>query len=156
MRLCSGAGCGRAVPEDVRFCDECRKERGEAVKTDDGIAQHRDGGLYNAELDKQNQSKRWHSVRRSALHKHPICHRCEVRVSEIADHIVPAAVAVEQARDSGRYPFDRWAGYYLLSNLQGLCRSCHGHKTNEDKAHQGPWPDVMATEDAAPKKVWKF
>lgn len=153
MRLCSGAGCGRAVPEDTRYCYEC-KPITTAVADDTRV--HRDGGLYNAELDRLNQGKRWHTVRRTVLHKHPMCHRCEAAMSEIADHIVPAAVAVQQARDSGRYPLDKWAGYYLLSNLQGLCRSCHGVKTLEDKAHTGPWPDVIETERLAPRKVWSF
>jgi 5-methylcytosine-specific restriction endonuclease McrA len=122
----------------------------------DGIAQHRDGGLYDAELDKQNQSGRWHRVRLSVLQKHPICQRCDLSLSEIVDHVVPAAVAVTQARESGKYLLDRWAGYYLVSNLQGLCRPCHWTKTNEDKVHVGPWPDVVAKEEAAPKKKWSF
>jgi hypothetical protein len=151
-RLCSGAGCGRAIPEDERYCAECQP----AVAVSDGIKQHRDGGLYNAELDKQNQSKRWHTVRGIVLRKQPMCNKCQLAISEICDHIVPAAVAVEQARASGRYPYDKWAGYYLQSNLQGLCRSCHGTKTNEDKRHDGDWPDVVAKEAAAPKKVWSF
>ena len=71
-----------------------------------------------------------------------MCARCNLALSaNIADHIVPAGVAVQQARDSGRYPYDKYAGYYLLSNLQGLCRPCHGVKTLEDKAHVGPWPE---------------
>jgi len=44
------------------------------------------------------------------------------------------------------------ARFFLLSNLQGLRRSCHKVKTDEDKAHQGEWPDVLAAEAAAPKR----
>lgn len=153
MRICSGAGCGRKVADDVRFCDECRAERGEAVKTDD-IKQHTTG--YTEELDALRKGTRWQRIRLTVLSRHPFCARCQVAVSEIADHIVPAEIAVQQARDSGRYPLDKWAGYYLLSNLQGLCRPCHYAKTLEDKTHVGPWPDVVAIEAAAPKKKWSF
>jgi len=51
---------------------------------------------------------------------------------------------------------DPTAGYFFESNLQGLCRSCHGVKTLEDKIHTGPWPDVVEREQLAPKKVWTF
>jgi hypothetical protein len=33
---------------------------------------------------------------------------------------------------------------------------CHTVKTDEDKAHVGPWPDVVEKEAAAPKKQWTF
>jgi 5-methylcytosine-specific restriction endonuclease McrA len=85
-----------------------------------------------------------------------MCARCERAISEIVDHIVPAYVAIAQAQASGRYPYDKYAGYYLLSNLQGLCRPCHGAKTLEDKTHVGPWPNVVEIEKRAPKKVWAF
>jgi 5-methylcytosine-specific restriction endonuclease McrA len=75
---------------------------------------------------------------------------------KIGDHIVPAREAIEQARASGFYPFDRFAGYFLFSNFQGLCRPCHYDKTNEDKLHTGPWPDIIAIERAAPKRVFVF
>jgi 5-methylcytosine-specific restriction endonuclease McrA len=90
------------------------------------------------------------------VRRDPMCVRCGVAVTEIVDHIVPAAVAVMQARASGRYPYSPNAGYFFKSNLQGLCRSCHGLKTTEDKIHTGPWPDVVAIEAAAPKKKWGF
>ena len=76
-------------------------------------------------------------------------------LSEIADHIVPAREAIAQCRASGAY-LDRNAGYYLMSNLQGLCRPCHWVKTNEDKTHTGPWPDVIEAERAAPKRQFVF
>jgi hypothetical protein len=156
MRLCSGAGCGRAVPDDARFCAECDTERrtlsGDAGKQHVGAG----NGTYDALIDRLNQGQRWHRVRKTALQRSPLCKRCELRVSEIVDHIVPAWVAIAQARESGRWPLDQWAGYYLMSNLQGLCRPCHGKKTAEDKAHQGAWPSVVEAEAAAPAKRWTF
>jgi len=153
MRLCSGPGCGRAVPEDIRFCDECKEERGVPVRSD-GIRNH--STAYDAELDALRKGTRWQSVRRRVLQRDPFCKRCERSVAEICDHIVPAGVAIAQAQASGRFPHDKWAGYFLRSNLQGLCRPCHYTKTIEDKTHTGPWPDVVETEDRAPKKVWTF
>ena len=89
------------------------------------------------------------------IHRDPLCRCCGLSISEIADHIVPAEIAVAQAQASARY-LDKWAGYYLLSNLQGLCRQCHYKKTLEDKSHTGPWPSVLDAENAAPKKKWSF
>jgi hypothetical protein len=77
-------------------------------------------------------------------------------VSEIIDHIVPAGEAIRQAQESGRFPLDKWAGFFLLINLCGLCRKCHAVKTEEDKAHIGAWPSVIEANDAAPKKRWLF
>jgi 5-methylcytosine-specific restriction endonuclease McrA len=151
MRLCSGAGCGRAIKDDAKFCDECKAERGISP---DVSRQHTTG--YDATLDGLRKGTRWQRLRAKIAKKFPFCARCLVSVTEIIDHIVPAAVAIMQAQASGRYPCDKYAGYYIPSNLQGLCRSCHGVKTIEDKIHVGPWPDVVAKEQAQPKKVWSF
>lgn len=151
MRLCSGAGCGRKVADDVRYCDECKKERGTSTSE---IKTHTFS--YTQELDDLRKGTRWQRIRQTVLGRCPVCARCNQAISEIADHIVPAGVAVQQARDSGRYPYDKYAGYYLLSNLQGLCRPCHHLKTIEDKQHTGPWPDVVEKEAAAPRKQWGF
>jgi 5-methylcytosine-specific restriction endonuclease McrA len=150
MKLC-GKGCGSKIPDDARCCDACKAERG---LPSDGIKTHTTG--YDATLDGLRKSARWRRVRDIIIKKFPICCRCQTAISEIVDHIVPALVAVTQAQASGRYPFDKYAGYFLKSNLQGLCRSCHFIKTIEDKAHVGPWPDVVAKEQAQPKKVWSF
>jgi 5-methylcytosine-specific restriction endonuclease McrA len=152
MRLCSGAGCGRKVADNVRYCAECQPVRA----NDDGQRVHVRPGIYGQALDRLLKGGRWQRVRDIAIKRCPLCARCNAAVSEIVDHIIPADVAIQQARDSGRYPCDPDAGYYLMSNLQGLCRSCHARKTAEDKAHVGPWPDVLEAEAKAPKKVWSF
>jgi len=77
------------------------------------------------------------------LIREPFCCRCHTALTEIIDHIVPAAISIMQASQSGLYPYDKYAGYFIKSNLQGLCRACHWTKTNEDKAHSGPWPSVI-------------
>jgi 5-methylcytosine-specific restriction endonuclease McrA len=137
----------------VRFCEECRAERGTAVKTD-GIKNH--STAYDDILDGLRKGTRWQRLRVRAIHRCPLCARCNLAISEIVDHIVPAAIAVMQAQQSGLYPLDKYAGYYLMSNLQGLCRACHHAKTLEDKAHVGPWPDVVANERRTHKKRWAF
>ena len=150
MRLCSGPGCGRAVPDEVRFCDECKP----SVSGGDGIRSHtyadrdRYGFLY--------QGRRWQAIRRSILQRDLFCTRCGREPSAIVDHRVPAGEAIRQVRESRRFPFDKHAGFYLKSNLQGLCRSCHTFKTDEDKCHTGEWPSVLEAEDRTPKKKWVF
>jgi len=150
MRLCSGAGCGRAVADDVRYCDECKQ----ATPEGDGIKAH-------SLADRQRYAElytgaRWQRVRKQAIQRCPMCARCQRAISEIVDHEIPAGVVIIQAQQSGRYPTDRYAGFYFASNLQGLCRPCHFIKTAEDKAHTGPWPDAVTREVTEPKKAWTF
>lgn len=141
MRLCSGAGCGRAVPDDVRFCDACKAERDtDAHKTTGDIRVHtltdriKYAFLYS--------SARWTKLRNIVIRSQPLCSRCRIRLSSIVDHTVPAGVAIAECQASGRF-VDRWAGFFLKSNLQGLCRECHYQKTEEDKAHGSTWPSVL-------------
>lgn len=149
MRICSGAGCLRAVRDKVRFCDECKPHT-----SADSIHEHSSG--YTADLDTLRKSTRWQRLRVRVLNAQPMCARCRKRLAEIVDHIVPAQIAVAQAQVSGRFHFDRWTGYFIRSNLQGLCRICHAAKTIEDKAHTGEWPDVLALEAAQPRRKWTF
>lgn len=95
-------------------------------------------------------------MRRVVIGRDPLCKRCGMATSWVADHIVPAGVVLQQARDSGLYPLDRNAGFYFLSNLQGLCYHCHYLKTDEDKAHVGMWPNVADAGSGASKRVWTF
>jgi 5-methylcytosine-specific restriction endonuclease McrA len=149
MRVCSGAGCLRAVPDDVRFCDECQPQ----PKADDGIRAHtladreRYAFLYS--------SARWTALRGLVIKSQPMCARCRTRLSVLVDHVVPAGVAVVQAQESGKY-HSKYAGFYLRSNLQGLCRPCHWTKTEEDKAHGAVWPDVVEPEAHRGMKRWSF
>ena len=151
MRVCSGPGCLRAVPDDERFCDECKPTH----RVEDGIRSHNlaDRERYQF-LYESNRFQDY--CRPKTLKTFPFCARCGSAPSTICDHIVPAGEAVRQVKESGRFPFDLYAGFFLLSNLQGLCRVCHSIKTNEDKAHVGPWPSVLDKQDALPKKVWRF
>jgi 5-methylcytosine-specific restriction endonuclease McrA len=150
VRVCSGAGCLRAVPDDVRFCDECKPK---PVDTTDEIRTHtladreRYAFLYS--------SKRWTIVRNLVVRSQPMCARCQRKLTEIVDHVVPAGVAVTQAQESGKY-LAKYEGFFLRSNLQGLCRSCHWTKTEEDKAHSGHWPNVVEIQEARAKRLYTF
>jgi 5-methylcytosine-specific restriction endonuclease McrA len=156
MRLCGG--CQSKMDESIKgLCSKCKAERG--VPTSDGIRSNvvtSYNGSYDALLDSLRKGGRWQRVRLAAVKRCPMCARCDVALSEIVDHIVPAYEAIRQAQASGNYPFDKYAGYYIPSNLQGLCRPCHGAKTVEDKRHVGAWPDVIAKQQAQPRKVWSF
>ena len=153
MRICSGAGCLRAVPDGVRFCPDCRPQ----PKPDDGIRQHTPphsaASGYTPELDVLRKSKRWQTIRALVLRARPLCARCKIRLAHEVDHVVPAEVVIMQAQASGKYA-DKYAGYFLRVNLQGLCRTCHAQKTVEDKAHVGSWPDIVAQDMARPKKTY--
>jgi 5-methylcytosine-specific restriction endonuclease McrA len=151
MRLCSG--CQTKVEDHVRFCVECTAERNPCVVSD-GIQQHtvtdreRYAFLYSG--------VRWRvRVQPKALAANPFCSMCGA-IAEIVDHIVPAGVAIAQAQASGRWPCDKYAGFYFTTNLHGLCRKCHSIKTEQDKQHVGEWPSVVDKELSKPKKVWSF
>jgi len=150
VRLCSG--CQSKVPDNTRYCSECKPTR-----TDDGIRSHAPATTDREQYAHLYAGNRFQDgIRPRILQRDPICKRCGIDPSVIVDHIVPAGEAIRQAQESGRYPFSPYAGFYLLSNLQGLCRACHAIKTAEDKAHVGEWPSVLDAEDRAPKKVWSL
>jgi 5-methylcytosine-specific restriction endonuclease McrA len=122
--------------------------------TDEGIHEHSQADAIRYHF--LYAGLRWQRVRDIALRRCPICARCDLVISAIVDHIVPSGVAIQQARDSGLYMLDRYAGFYFMSNLHGLCRACHYLKTIEDKTHTGPWPDVVDKEQHAPRKKYVF
>ncbi len=140
MRICSGAGCMANVADTARYCLECDNSGSyhnvARQQATDSTDKHRYGHLYGG--------TRWHrGIESLVLRRHPICTRCLKALSVIADHVVPAEEAIRQCIESGRFRLDPYAGFFLLSNLTGLCRPCHGYKTVEDKAHVGDWPSVV-------------
>jgi hypothetical protein len=170
MRLCRG--CQTKVPDDHKgMCAACERDRygtqsGNGIKSNvavpsDAGKQHTMAG-YDAEIEPLRKVKRWHNRRAQVIRRDGSCVRCKAEgrppaAIEIVDHTIPAQIAIEQAWESKRFgPVDKYAGYYLLCNLAGLCRSCHAVKTLEDLSHTGPWPNVMDVYDAQPKKVWSF
>jgi 5-methylcytosine-specific restriction endonuclease McrA len=153
MRLCGG--CQTAIPDTTKgLCAKCKAERNKL--STDGIREHTISDRVRFEF--LYVGERWkRQVQPKALKACPMCARCGVRVSQLVDHIVPAGEAIRQAQVGGLYPGSPYAGFYFTTNLQGLCRECHGIKSLEDKAPRNePWPDVVAKEQAKPKKVWYF
>jgi len=134
MRLCSGAGCGRAVPDNVRHCHECaaeheheqKKTRVERGATDPIMLQY--------------GTARWQKFRRVALARFPFC-ECKA-VAVVADHNIPARLIVEAVRAARLFPFDEWAGFYVLDNIRGRCHSCHNAKTRTEDSMD--WTDELA------------
>ena len=151
-------GCQSKMPAEAKgLCAACKGDRKPAS---DGIREHgavQRPGIYDADLDRQNKSRKWQEYTRPRILKRdPFCRMCDTAITEIIDHKIPAAVAVEQARASKRWPYDPWIGYYLESNLQGLCRGCHAKKTADDLRRIEPWPGILDEYDKQPKKVWSF
>lgn len=156
MRLCGG--CRSKIPDSVRFCSSCTAERAKRrtdsaspanIKSHDVADRVRFHFLYS-------DRRWWERLQPKIMKQQPFCARCQTALSEICDHIVPAGVVITQAQESGRWPLDKFAGFYFPSNLQALCRSCHGLKTIEDKSRREPWPDAVAKHLAQPRKVWSF
>jgi 5-methylcytosine-specific restriction endonuclease McrA len=138
------------VPDDVRFCDEC-KPKPQADADDIRVHTLTDREKYAFLYS----STRWANLRALVIRSQPMCAMCRARLSVIVDHKTPAGIAIIQAHDSGKYP-GRYAGFFIRSNLQGLCRECHWRKTEEDKRHAGPWPDVVEHDARTPRKPWTF
>lgn len=127
MRICSGAGCLRAVRDDVRFCDECQPEHAHK-ETRHERAQH------DAVMS-QYGTPRWRKVRKLALQAYPFCAECQLTASRVVDHKIPARIVVA-AWNAERLSLDRWGGFYIVANLVGLCHGCHNKKTyREHETH---------------------
>lgn len=145
MRICSGFGCLRAVPDGVRWCPECTAERVPPIE--DEVREHKpfDASVRvtsDAIADRNSyanlySSRRWQALRATVVREQPMCAICRLRLTQIVDHIVPAGVVVTQAVASKKFPFDGVAGFFWRPNLQGLCRSCHAIKTLCDKGRMG-------------------
>jgi 5-methylcytosine-specific restriction endonuclease McrA len=149
VRICSGAGCLRAVADDVRYCDSCKP-----------VTQHNTTSPTHTNADRERyaflySSGMWTKLRAVVIREQPMCQRCGLKLTAIIDHIVPAGVAIQQAIDSGKYA-NKYAGFYIRSNLQGLCRSCHLWKTIEDKTHVGVWINVVDKDKRIIKKIYSF
>jgi 5-methylcytosine-specific restriction endonuclease McrA len=136
MRICSGAGCLRVIPEDRRYCDECVSE---GARNKPSGAQRLAGG---DEIMRQYKSPRWlKGTRPRALQRYPLCVDCRARPSQVVDHNIPARIIVAACQREGLFPFDSWAGFYITANLVGRCHSCHNKKTRVEDAQD--WSEEL-------------
>jgi hypothetical protein len=142
MRICSGPGCGRAVPDNVRFCDECKSER-PAAKAGPLTSMER---ATTDPIQAEYVTAQWKKLRAVALSKHPYCagwrKQCN-NLSVVVDHNVPAKIMIKVCRALGLFPFQKYPGFYVLSNLIGLCHSCHNSKTRVEDAQD--WTEQLVT-----------
>jgi 5-methylcytosine-specific restriction endonuclease McrA len=170
VKLCGG--CQTKIPDDHKGrCAVCKQDR-YGKQASDGIRsnipaqagagkQHTSQAGYDAEIEPLRKCKRWNDRRVQVIRRDGACVRCKaagrpIAPIEIVDHVIPAQIAIAQAWESQRFgPANKYAGYYLLCNLQGLCRPCHALKTTEDLSRT-MWPNVMDLYDAQPKKTYFF
>lgn len=70
---------------------------------------------YNADTRKWYYTKAWQTLRLLVLSEEPVCMECYVQPSTAVDHVVP---------HRGIHGL-----FWNRGNLQGLCATCHGRKT---------------------------
>ena len=104
QRLCTNPGCGNTATYRGRCPEHARRRT-----ADRNQRRHESRKVY--------LSKRWRILRRKVLYDHPICQMCDAELAVDVDHVIP----IERGGDP-------WA----MSNLQGLCRRCHGRKTKAE------------------------
>lgn len=125
MRICSGPGCLRPVPNDVRFCSEC------AVGHVD-TKPHGGERARNDEIQTQYTTLRWKKVRYLVLQRSATCAICKRAIVKVVDHIVPSHLIVKVARAESWFPLDPWAAFYIEANLQGVCYACNNVKARAE------------------------
>ncbi len=124
---CPGFGprkgkCPKIVAYGEPCCDECRRFY-EVAKREN---------VKRWQISKREESHpnyrtaKWQHVRSAYLSRKPLCERCEAMglttPARIVDHIIP----IKQGGD-----------WFVFSNLQSLCISCHASKTADDKRRYG-------------------
>jgi len=154
MRMCTG--CGTKLPDNWHGkCDECKSEKSDSGSDVEGIRTHTRADAPSREkYAKLYSSRDWTQCARIQLARFPFCERCKRALATIADHFIPAEIFIEICRVEKRFLFPERAFFYM-GNLQSLCRPCHGTKTDEDKKHVGPWPDLFAN-PRRPKRQFSF
>lgn len=108
---CGWSGCSRIVQPGERFCDAHKTAFGQMYDAERGSPRERGYDQRHAE---------W---RAAVLARDRFCQMCPANRRQraiIADHIIPLKVFQAQGREP-----EAW----LLSNGQGLCKSCHARKT---------------------------
>ena len=109
-RPCGKAGCNQLA--NGKYCESHLNEGALARKTP---------------MRKLYSTKRWEATRREVITSDPVCKLCGMRASQVAHHKIRAQVYA--ARDMEMF-FD-------LSNLEGVCKSCHDAETAHEVGFAG-------------------
>jgi 5-methylcytosine-specific restriction endonuclease McrA len=112
------------VPDDVRLCDECMGEKQHSTQAKTGWHRAQDDPILL-----QYSTPRWRKLRPRVMQLYPVCVGCGLSDSAVADHEIPARLIVAVCRAERLFPFDKWGGFYILSNLKGRCHGCHNAKS---------------------------
>ena len=114
FKQCGVPGCPGLVPRDSagrRYCEKhAEKEAAE-------------GHRHNERSEPRDPfygTMRWRRKSDFILRRDPVCQKCQVALSECADHIVPRKLRPDLAWDD--------------DNLQGLCSDCHNRKRSLERA----------------------
>jgi 5-methylcytosine-specific restriction protein A len=97
---------------------ECRHPRCGNYATANGYClEHRGeaSARPGAERGLTPANKKFRGLRRSFLHRHPLCAGCKLEPATILDHITPHRGVPSL--------------FWSQANWQGLCPTCHGRKT---------------------------
>jgi 5-methylcytosine-specific restriction endonuclease McrA len=143
MRICSGAGCTRAVQDSVTFCDECKPVKADSDGIRENVPAGKAGPSYRNGVKLSGDQRAiadefqhgytdptWRKVTRPwALQRFPFCAVCSGAVSAVVDHIIPVRIVVAACRAERMFPLEKLPGFNIRENLQGLCHSCHNEKT---------------------------
>lgn len=121
MRICSGAGCLRVVPDNVRYCTECLTDKQTPAPNRWQVGKE-------DPIVRQYQSERWRRLTPIVLKRCPVCAECRQALSRVVDHNIPARLIVSVCR-AERLFIDSWAGFYIAANLRGMCDACHNAKS---------------------------
>ena len=85
-----------------------------------------------AYIEPRYNTTRWRRVREQVLQGNPLCVNCEtlglLTVAQMVDHIEPVRLGGE---------------FWAMDNLQPLCNSCHGVKSQSERnATPNPLSDI--------------
>ena len=110
LRPCPHVGC-KEVTRGGR-CDKHKQQR----RADEGSKERlADQRFYNG--------TRWHKLKELKLGRDPLCEECKrqgrPKLAQHVHHLIPRKRMPELS--------------YVLSNLESLCRSCHGKETAREK-----------------------
>lgn len=117
----------------MRFCDEC--------KPDAPVKPSRWERAKNDPIMAQFSTTRWARFRQPVIQQCPMCAECHITTSAVADHKIPARLIVRVCRWLKLFPLDRWGGFYIRANMQGLSHSCHNKKTKVEDTQD--WTDEL-------------